>query len=143
MLVLTFAHVLIARIGHLGTHLVVLALYAVRFGGYALVPRVPWNLPFDLLQSVIFGLQLVAMTSQIALLAPPAVQPSAQGLAAGVYFGLGSAAGQLLGGFVYQFAGPRILFAMLACVVVAMLLVYGALHLLCRLYVCATRTSRS
>ena len=128
-----FAHHLIARIGYLGTHLVVLVAYTVRFVGYWLVPSVPWNLPFDFLQSVTFDLQLVAMNTQMAMIAPPEVQSSAQGLAAGVYFGLGYAAGQLFGGFLYEQLGPRLLFAILAALSVVTIVAFGGLHLILRL----------
>lgn len=127
--VLTNAHLLIKRIGHVRSQLVCFAVYVARFAGYALVPGAWWNLPFDAMHGVTFGLQLVAMTGLMSQLAPPAMQPSAQGLAQGVYYGPGVAVGYLLGGLVYQTLGPRLLWTCSAALALLAFLLFTGLHL--------------
>ena len=100
---------LVARIGFGCAQLVVLGAYVLRFAGYALMPGIWWNVPIDLLQGVTVGLQGVCMAGQMAAIAPPAMQPSAQGFAQDVYYGLGLAFGYLIGGLNYQMFGSRVL----------------------------------
>ena len=45
----------------------------------------------------------------MAAIAPPAMQPSAQGFAKDVYYGLELAFGYLIGGLNYQMFGSRVL----------------------------------
>lgn len=77
-IVLFTSHLLIARIGHIGAQMLALLAYVVRFVGYAMIPGPWWNLPFDALQGISLGLQLVAMSGHVASIAAPEVQPTAQ-----------------------------------------------------------------
>lgn len=77
-IVLFTSHMLISRIGHMGAQLLALGAYVVRFIGYATLLGPWWNLPFDALQGLTLGLQLVAMSGHVALIAAPEVQPTAQ-----------------------------------------------------------------
>ena len=121
---------IIGRIGYFGAQLLVLGAYIVRFVGYALVPGAWWNLPLDALHGITMGLQMVSMASHIALVAPRAMQPSAQGLAAGIYFGPGIACGYLIGGGVYELFGPRVLWWTSAAGAFAALCVFSGIHFL-------------
>lgn len=123
-----FAHVLIAHIGFGGAQLIVLAAYLVRFAGYALIPCIWWKVPLDLLQGVTVGLHGVCMAGQMAALAPPAMQQSAQGLAQGVYYGLGLAFGYLIGGLGFQLLGARPLMWCGAGLAALALATFGGLH---------------
>ena len=123
-----FSHVLIARLGFGGAQLLVLGAYVVRYVGYALIPAIWWNVPFDLLQGITFGLQGVCMAGQMAAIAAPAMQPSAQGLAQGVFYGLGLGTGYLLGGIGFQMLGPRLLFWCGASLSAISLATFGGLH---------------
>ena len=77
-IVLFTSHLLIARIGHVGAQLLALGAYVVRFVGYATQIGPWWNLPFDALQGLTLGLQLVAMSGHVAVIAAPEVQQTAQ-----------------------------------------------------------------
>ena len=128
VIVSCFSHLLIARLGFGGAQLLVLGAYVVRYAGYALLPAIWWNVPLDLLQGITFGLQGVCMAGQMAAIAPPAMQPSAQGLAQGVFYGLGLGTGYLLGGIGFQMLGPRLLFWCGAALSVLSLATFGGLH---------------
>lgn len=128
VVVISCAHLITGLIGHMGAQLLVLAMYVIRFAGYAIIPGAWWNLPFDMLQGFTMGLQLVSMAATVATLAPPAMQPSAQGLAQGVFWGPGIACGYLVGGFLFQMFGPRTLWWCSSGIALATLVLFGTIH---------------
>ena len=119
---------LIARLGFGGAQLVVLGAYVLRFAGYALMPGIWWNVPLDALQGVTVGLQGVCMAGQMAAIAPPAMQPSAQGIAQCVYYGLGLAFGYLIGGLGFQMLEARVLMWFSAALSALALITFAGVH---------------
>ena len=132
VVVIGCSHMLIGRLGHMGAQLLVLGTYVLRFSGYAIIPGAWWNLPFDMLQGFTAGLQLVSMAATVATLAPPAMQPSAQGVTQGVFWGPGIACGYLIGGFLFKLFGPRVLWWSSAGIALVALVVFGLIHFLTR-----------
>ena len=75
------------------------------------------------LHGVTYALMWSASTSFAHSLAPPGYQASAQGLLAGVHWGLGQALGAIFGGLIYERYGAQTLFTSGACTAVFALLI--------------------
>jgi MFS family permease len=105
-----FSDRMIARFGGFG--LVLLALIAS--GGRALVYSViqtPWLvLPVQMAQGLTFSALWVGGVSHAKQLAPAGMGSTAQGLFAGLVFGLGAALGGLSGGALYESLGASGMF---------------------------------
>lgn len=91
---------------------IVLFGYAIRFLYYAQIGMPPleapeWTLPAELLHGFTFALGWAAATQYVAVLLPPELSSSAQGLLAAVQWGLGSAVGSSVGGAVARKFGWR------------------------------------
>jgi PPP family 3-phenylpropionic acid transporter len=93
---------------------IALLLFAIRALLYSLI-HVPWlALLIQLLHGPTFSLMWVAGVSYADKIAPPGREATAQGLFAGVMLGIGSAAGAFVGGLLYEYAGPLIMFRLAA-----------------------------
>jgi PPP family 3-phenylpropionic acid transporter len=93
---------------------IALVLFAIRALAYSLI-HVPWPaLLIQLLHGPTFSLMWVAGVSYADKIAPPSREATAQGLFAGVMLGIGSAAGALVGGLLYEYAGPVMMFRLAA-----------------------------
>lgn len=89
------------------------ALFALRALAYSLV-LAPWMvLPVQLLHGPTFSLIWVAGVALANKIAPEGMGATAQGLFSGAYMGLGSGAGALLGGVLYQALGGAAMFMLL------------------------------
>lgn len=95
---------------------VALLLFAVRALAYSLI-HVPWlALLIQLMHGPTFSLMWVAGVSYADKIAPPNLEATAQGLFAGMMLGIGSAAGAFIGGLVYEYAGPVMMFRIAALI---------------------------
>jgi PPP family 3-phenylpropionic acid transporter len=93
---------------------IALLLFALRALAYSLI-RVPWlALLIQLMHGPTFSLMWVAGVSYADKIAPPGREATAQGLFAGVMLGIGSAAGAFVGGLLYEYAGPLMMFRLAA-----------------------------
>jgi len=88
---------------------VVLAGYGVRYIYYSLINNPWYTMPAELMHGVTFALGWSAATQYVSSLLPPELSTSAQGLLAGIQWGLGAACGSLLGGFMQGLFGWRIM----------------------------------
>lgn len=89
--------------------LVVLITYVLRFVWYATLTDPRWTMPMELLHGAQFAFGWAASTQYVASLLPPELSSSAQGLLSAVQWGLGSAAGSLAGGYIFNELGGRAL----------------------------------
>jgi len=110
----------------------VLAGYAVRFVYYSAIGAPPledpaWTLPAELLHGFTFALGWAAATQYVAVLLPPELAASAQGLLAAVQWGLGSALGSAGGGAVARAFGWRAMWRAGAALAAATLALFVAL----------------
>ena len=109
----------------------VLAGYAIRFVYYAQIGLYPleapeWTLPAELLHGFTFALGWAAATQYVAVLLPPELGASAQGLLSAVQWGLGSALGSLGGGAIANAFGWRVMWRSFAALAAATLLLFLA-----------------
>ncbi|GBN13413.1 hypothetical protein AVEN_270057-1 [Araneus ventricosus] len=98
---------IILKIGHMNTFIVSFAAYGVRFLGYSYIKNPWWCLLIEALQGPCHGSLYAAMTAYAKIVAPAGTEATVQGLASGVYEGLGVAAGCLLGGYGFKNLGGR------------------------------------
>eukprot|EP00775_Hariotina_reticulata_P004764 gene4763-5014_t len=95
---------------------IVLWVYAVRLGLYALLPVLAssaWAvLPVELLHGVTFACGWGAGTINCKRLAPPGLAATMQGIFQGLYFGVGQGLGGLLGGLLKKRFGGQAMFGM-------------------------------
>jgi hypothetical protein len=98
--------------------LVASVAYMVRVIGYSLVPkgRVGYVLLLEPLHGVTYGCSATAGVDFMSSLVPPGYEASGQGLLQ-VFTGTGSILGLLMGGWVEETLGPRIMYRIAATVV--------------------------
>ena len=101
-----FADKLLARWGTVRVLAVAMGMLVVRLLAYSVITTVGWALAVQLLHGLTFSAMWVAGVAHAKKLAPPGLGATAQGLLTSVYFGMGSAAGSTVGGFLYQTVGP-------------------------------------
>jgi PPP family 3-phenylpropionic acid transporter len=117
MPVFFFSAVLLRKFGARGLLLLSLSAYVVRLLAYTLLPPVWLVLPINLLHGLTFSAMWVAGVSYANEVAPKGMGATAQGLFAGMTMGLGSAAGALLGGLMYDSLGTTVMFRVAAGIV--------------------------
>ena len=103
---------ILARVTLRAALVTVLGTYALRFVFYSMIGEPPfedpaWTLPAELLHGFTFALAWAASTQYVAVLLPPELSSSAQGLLAALQWGLGSAAGGAASGAIAQAWGWR------------------------------------
>jgi len=87
-----------------------LLLFAIRLLGYSVIQE-PWlALGLESLQGIIFASFYSSAMAVIDTHSPPDLKVSSQGLFRAVALGVGGLTGAVVGGFVYDHAGPRVLF---------------------------------
>lgn len=89
-------------------------IFAGRWLLLALVPSAPWALALQLVHGVAFGLFLVGGVTYTNRLAPLGLGTTAQAIFSTVSFSLSSLGGALLGGYIYDTVGLRVLFLILS-----------------------------
>lgn len=105
-----FAEKLLARWGTVRVLAFSLAALALRLLAYSVITTPGWVLVVQLSHGLTFSAMWVAGVAQAKRLAPPGLGATAQGLLTGVYFGVGAAAGATAGGFLYESAGPFVMY---------------------------------
>merc|ERR1712130_613496 len=88
--------------------------YIVRVLGYSVLQNPWWVLPLELLHGLTFGAMYAAGIHYSSKLLPPELSATAQGLFGGVYNGIGPLTGSIVGGWLYESAGPRRMFQVMA-----------------------------
>ncbi len=123
---------LLRRLGP--NRMIALALAATTVRNLALgVMTSPWwVLPISLLHGPSFAVLWAAGVADADAAAPPGLGATAQGLFAGMMFGLGSALGGFLGGPAYEIIGFARLFSALGWLALVMLIVFVAGRMLPR-----------
>jgi len=106
-----FGNRLLQRWGARGLLLVALGANALRMFSYALMPAAWLVLPIHLLHGLTFSAMWIAGVSYANRAAPPGMGATAQGLLSGVSLGLAGATGALVGGVLYEWSGPALMFA--------------------------------
>eukprot|EP00743_Colponemidia_sp_Colp-15_P008589 GILK01009347.1.p1 GENE.GILK01009347.1~~GILK01009347.1.p1 ORF type:complete len:428 (-),score=68.21 GILK01009347.1:52-1293(-) len=82
----------------------------LRLSMYPILDNPWWVLPIETLHGLMFGCLWPAALSYVARLTPPGLAASAQGVFSAVFWGLGGCAGAVIGGYVKQLWGAKILF---------------------------------
>jgi len=114
--VLYFSSVFLKRWGMLNLMIVALFFFAIRASAYSFI-SLPWMaLPIQLLHGLTFSLMWVAGIAYADRIAPQGMSATAQGLFSGVMLGVGSAAGSLLGGFLFDAVGAIWMFRVMAVI---------------------------
>ncbi|KAF0688297.1 Aste57867_20075 [Aphanomyces stellatus] len=104
-----FADAIIKRLGIFYVLLLSIVVYGVRISFYAVMTNAWSALPFELLHGCSFSLAWAACTNYIYDAAPPGTEGTMMGLLNAVLNGLGRGAGTLLGGYLYQTYGARVM----------------------------------
>ena len=120
-----FGNRLLQRWGARGLLLVALGANALRMFSYALMPAAWLVLPIHLLHGLTFSAMWIAGVSYANRAAPPGMGATAQGLLSGVSLGLAGATGALVGGVLYEWSGPALMFAWSGVVVLVGLLFFA------------------
>lgn len=105
---------LIRRIGAHGVIVIACVCYGARFLGYSLLTDPWWVLAIEPLHGVTFACMWAASTYVAKEMAPPGLEATSQGLANGIFWGLGGALGSLLGGLLVNAYGSRTTFVIFA-----------------------------
>ncbi|KAK2166338.1 hypothetical protein LSH36_40g20006 [Paralvinella palmiformis] len=100
----------IKLLGYIGIMYLGLLGYTVRFCIYAVIRNPWWVLPAEVLQGITFSIVWVSMTAYTTMAVPSASLATIQGILHGVYFGLGSGSGHLIGGIMIGYVGSVITF---------------------------------
>lgn len=112
--VLYFSNVLLKRWSIHNLMIMALFFFAIRALAYSFI-SLPWMaLPIQFLHGLTFSLMWVAGISYANQIAPQGMSAAAQGLFSGVMLGIGSAAGSLLGGFLFDAVGAIWMFRVMA-----------------------------
>lgn len=119
-----FADKLLGRWGPRGVLIMALTASAIRMFAYAAMPAAWWVLPIHLLHGLSFSAMWAAGVANADALAPEGMGATAQGMFAGVTFGIGASVGALLAGFLYDGVGPTVMFAVAGIIVLAGLVLY-------------------
>ena len=120
-----FSDKLLKRWAPRGVLIMALAASAVRMFAYAAMPAAWWVLLIHLLlHGLSFSAMWAAGVANADALAPEGMGATAQGMFAGVTFGIGASAGALLAGLLYESIGPARMFAVGGIIVLAGLLLY-------------------
>ncbi len=115
---------MMVRWGARGVLLLSLGASVVRMFAYAAMAA-PWFvLPINLLHGLTFSAMWTAGVRTADAVAPVGMGASAQGMFTGITFGLGAAAGALLGGFLYDSFGPTVMFQAAGAIVLSGFLFY-------------------
>lgn len=119
-----FADKLLGRWGPRGVLIMALTASVIRMFAYAAMPAAWWVLPIHLLHGLSFSALWAAGVANADALAPEGMGATAQGMFAGVTFGIGASVGALLAGFLYEGAGPTVMFVVAGLIVLTGLLLY-------------------
>ena len=110
MVIFFFADRLLKRWGQQRLLMVAMLFTALRILAYSVISTPELALAVQLLHGPSFALMWVAGVSYASALAPAGLGATAQGLFAGVNFGLGGAVGGLIGGVLYERLGPVMMY---------------------------------
>ena len=119
-----FSHRLLQRWGALGVLMIALGANIIRLAAFAVMPGAWAVLPINLLHGFAFSAMWAAGVTYAGDLAPAGMGATAQGLFSGVNMGLGAATGALVGGLLYDLAGPRVMFGVIAVAIAAAMAVF-------------------
>ncbi len=95
------------------------AFFAVAFAAWAFLDSAVPIAVVKLVAGIGFALAYVGSVVVVDDLTPPELRGTAQGLARAVSFGLAAIVGSLVGGVIYDYAGPRALFLGCAAAAIA------------------------
>lgn len=106
-----YANKIIHRYGTTACIYLGIAAYAVRLFIYSVVEN-PWIvLPIEALHGITFGLVWAAFTNYIYASAPAGTEGTMIGLLASIQKGIGGGAGTLIGGWIYEQYGARVMWS--------------------------------
>ncbi|GAB5354012.1 hypothetical protein AAMO2058_000083300 [Amorphochlora amoebiformis] len=108
---------LLRRVGIMPLMLISQLAYSSRAIGYTLIPDPALILALEPLHGVTYGTMQIASVDYMATIAPKGLEASAQGLLAAFNRGLGFLVGTIVGGFVMQNYGSKIMFTGAAALV--------------------------
>jgi len=123
-----FAKQLLNRLGIRLMFVTALSAYTIRVFAYTQLTNPWWVLPVELMHGVTFSMAWAAGVSYAVQIAPAELLATAQGLWNGVLGGLGPAVGRLIGGFVYDIYGPKILFGSFGGIMIVNLIIFLLTH---------------
>jgi len=98
--------------------------YILRVSSYYFLNEAWWVLPVEVSHGLTYALIWPAGVAYASRSVAPEYETTAQGLFSGVFGGIGSAAGALIGGFVYEKYGARILFLGSGCMMAINLVIF-------------------
>jgi len=125
VLLMTVVPRLLRRWGSERLLLLALAMFSLRIGLWALVPRA-WMVGLtNLLNGLTFGAAGVAAVDFSARHAPPGLEATSQALASGLISGLGRSLGSSSAGVLYDSIGPRTTFGLFGAVALVASAGYG------------------
>ncbi|KAL8605194.1 hypothetical protein ACOMHN_031135 [Nucella lapillus] len=119
---------IIKRVGAVPCLYLALLGVGVRLLGYSLLTQPWWVLLIEPLHGLTFGVMWAAASTYAAMIAPPGMSATIQGLVGGMHFGIGKGLGSLLTGFLFRRLGERWSFRVYAIGALCLLLVYAALN---------------
>ncbi|XP_076446545.1 major facilitator superfamily domain-containing protein 6-like isoform X2 [Babylonia areolata] len=119
---------IIKRVGAVPCLYLAMLAVALRMLGYSLLTNPWWVLLIEPLHGVTFGIMWAAASTYAAMIAPPGMSATIQGLIGGMHFGIGKGLGSLLTGFLFERVGERWSFRVYAIAAVCLLGMYAALN---------------
>ncbi|KAK9828635.1 hypothetical protein WJX72_001232 [[Myrmecia] bisecta] len=130
-----FAGKIIDKLGVKNVLNIAVGAYVLRLMCYSMLGSfgTPWAvLPIECLHGVTFGCSWAAGTVNCARISPPGLKSTTQAIFAGLYFGVGTGLGALIGGFIYQEYGAPAVFRTAAVGVAGAWLLCNTVPLLLR-----------
>ncbi|GMF53236.1 unnamed protein product [Phytophthora fragariaefolia] len=104
-----YSHKIINRFGIVNVLLLSILGYALRVSYYAVMTNAWSAIPFEFLHGVTYGLAWAACTQYVYTAAPSGCQGTVMGILNAVQNGLARGLGTLIGGFIYQLYGARVM----------------------------------
>jgi PPP family 3-phenylpropionic acid transporter len=124
--ILFFSDRLLARWSAKGLFVFGIVIFIIRALALSYI-MLPWAvLITQLLHGLTFSTMWVAGVSYANEIAPPGLGATAQGLLAGVFMGIATATGAIIGGALYQDFGGAIMYRTMAVVIAISVLIYFA-----------------
>jgi MFS family permease len=122
--VMFFSNRLLQRFQARGLLILALAVFSLRFFLYAISQDLVVILIFQVINALAFPVYMVGAVSFAFTNAPPGLGATAQGVMGMMTFGIGSAAGGLIGGLLLGFMSVRDMYAIVSGVLLFSLLIY-------------------
>ncbi|CAG2102740.1 unnamed protein product [Medioppia subpectinata] len=120
----------VAKMGNVNLMILALVFYFIRFGGYSLIENPFWCIPFEAMEAFTYHLMWCAAATYAQKLDPEGLTATMVGVVGGLHYGVGRAAGSMIGGSLMAIFNARIAFRIMGYVAGVVAVVYSLIYYL-------------